>query len=77
MTAKEKLQSHIDAFGLSDTHEERLWDDINQFTLHIAEQAEKRLRIESRNEPKDVYTMGYLDGASDMTSRINELTQGE
>ena len=50
-------------------------DLMNEFALHIAEEAEKRLRIESRNEPKDVYTMGYLDGASDMVSRIKTLTK--
>ena len=44
-------------------------------TIHIAEESEKRLRIESRNELKDVYTMAYLDGASDMVSRIKQLTE--
>ena len=72
MTAKQKLQSHIDAFGLSDTHEERLWDDINQYALHIAEQAVKDAKRSIRLGAWD-----FDDVPTKILTRINELTQGE
>ena len=83
MTAKDYLEQHeIDDITLKVRFkDDRKWGEftlselMNQYALHIAEQSEKKLRIESRNEPKDVYTMGYLDGVSDMVSRITTLTK--
>ena len=76
MTAQEMINKRKfntdEPIRLSESDVEYL---MNEFAIHIAEQAEKRLRIESRNEPQDTYTMGYLDGSSDMVSRIKTLTE--
>ena len=76
MTAKEMINKRKfntdEPIRLSESDVEYL---MNEFAIHIAEQAEKRLRIESRNEPQDTCTMGYLDGSSDMVSRIKTLTE--